>query len=339
MESKINIYKNYSVHDFVWDEYFIAWCKNMPGADNEFWRKVVATYPEQEKKITDARNFLLHATVKDHPPSAAQILNIWQGIERALQISKPVVPVRNLSWLRAAAILILVAGAAVLYFAYPSDEQVQTRYAEIKQLELPDHSIVTLNSNSVIRYSDEWDESQPREVWLTGEAYFDVNHLHTGSSPVKPGERFIVHANGVDVEVLGTSFNIINRHNAASIMLTSGSIELKFTDEKRKDILMKPGEVINYSKASKKLEKQTANASKAIAWKEYRWEFENDSLKDVLQLLKDNYGLDARVENADLWNKTISGTISSDNMDIVIKGLSLLLDTEIEQKNNTLLLK
>jgi hypothetical protein len=106
----------------VWDENFVAWCKNMPGADHAFWEKVLETYPEQEKNITDAKNFLLHARIKDHEPSATQIQDIWQRIERELQISKPVARVRNLSWLRVAAILLLVAGAAVLaYFAYPAD--------------------------------------------------------------------------------------------------------------------------------------------------------------------------------------------------------------------------
>jgi ferric-dicitrate binding protein FerR (iron transport regulator) len=92
---------------------------------------------------------------------------------------------------------------------------------------------------------------------------------------------------------------------------------------------------VNYTKDSRKVEKQKTNASGASAWKEHRWEFENAPLKEVLQLLKDNYGFDASVEDADLWNKTISGTISSDNKDIVISGLSILLDIKIEQKNNT----
>ena len=124
MESKINIYENYSVHDFVLDEHFIASCKNMPGGDNTFLKKVVETYPEQEKNIRDAKHFLLNARVKDHQPSAAQIRDIWLGIEQELQRSKPVARVRSLSWMRvAAAIFILLAGAAVVYVAYPADKK------------------------------------------------------------------------------------------------------------------------------------------------------------------------------------------------------------------------
>jgi transmembrane sensor len=339
MESKIARYKNYSVNDFVWDERFVAWCKNMPENDSTFWKMVLETYPEQESNITNAKEFLVHVSIVDHQLSAAQLKTIWQGIESELHPAKPIGRVRSLRWSKVAAIFLLVAGAALLaYERYPAAEKVQTQYAEIKQLELPDHSKVSLNANSAIRFDREWDSSRPREVWLTGEAFFDVKHLHKGNAPVKPGERFIVHANGVDIEVLGTSFNINNRHGAAKIILNSGSIELKFTDKRIKNILMKPGEVVSYTKDSRKIEKQTANTRKATAWKEHRWEFENTAMKDVLQLLKDNYGLETVVEDPALWQKTISGTISSDNTDIVIRGLSVLLDIKIEQKDKTLLL-
>jgi ferric-dicitrate binding protein FerR (iron transport regulator) len=239
-----------------------------------------------------------------------------------------------------AAVVLLTVGVGVLaYYTSSTEEKISTQYAEIKKLQLPDHSTITLNAHSVIRYDKKWDTSKPREVWLTGEAYFEVAHLHKGTAPVKPGERFIVHANGVDVEVLGTSFSINNRHEAAQIILTSGSIELKFTDKKINNILMKPGEMVKYTKASQKIEKQTAGPLTTSAWKEHRLEFDQTSLKEVLQLLKDDYGLEATVEDPELWNKTISGTISSDSTDLVIKGLSVLLDINIEQKNQTLILK
>jgi ferric-dicitrate binding protein FerR (iron transport regulator) len=340
MESKISQYKNYSVTDFVWDDGFIAWCKNKPEADPELWKSVLKMYPEQEETIADAQRFLLQVTIKDQLPAAEQLQRMWQRIERELPEAKPAGWVRMLGRLQSAAVVLLTVGVGV--FAYhnsSTDETVSTQYAEIKKLELPDHSIITLNANSVIRYAKEWDASKPREVWLTGEAYFEIAHLHKGTAPVKPGEQFIVHASGVDVEVLGTSFNVNSRHEVAQVTLTSGSIELKFTDQKLNKILMKPGEVVKYSKVSQKLEKQAANPVTTSAWKEHRWEFDNTSLKEVLQLLKDDYGLEAKVEDPALWNKTLSGTISSDDTELLIKGLSVLLDIQIEQNGKTLLLK
>jgi ferric-dicitrate binding protein FerR (iron transport regulator) len=340
MNSKISKYKDYSVQDFVLDVDFIAWCRQMPEADADLWLTVLAKYPKQGKNITDARKFLLRATIKDQLFTAEQKQRIWESIGRELGFAKPKSIVRKFIWLRVAAVALLMIVAGVLaYYNYPRDKEETTQYAEIKHIELPDHSKITLNANSVIRYAQQWDIGKPREVWLTGEAYFEIAHLHKGTVPVKPGERFIVHASGVDVEVLGTSFNVNSRHEVAHVTLTSGSIELKFADRKLNKILMKPGDLIKYSKAAQKIEKQTTNPLTASAWTEHRWEFDNTSLKEVLQLLKDNYGLEAKVEDSALWNKTISGTISSDDMEILVKGLSVLLNITIEQKGKTLLLK
>ncbi len=339
MKSIISAYKNYSVNDFVWDEDFVHYCKNNDAADLVFWQKVLEAYPEQEKNMADARNFVLNVKVNDEMPSPAQLQNIWRGIQPVLPVQKPSGKLRRLGWLKAAAVLLLMAtGGVIAYTVYLRKETISTQYAETRQVELPDHSMITLNANSTLAYNKKWIGTEPREVWLTGEAYFEVNHLHTGNAPVKPGERFIVHANGVDVEVLGTSFNVHNRHGAARIVLTSGSIELKFADKQLANILMRPGEMINYSKDLQNIEKRTVNPLLAKAWKEHRLEFDNASLKEVLELLKDNYGLEATVENPELWGKKFSGTISSDNLDIVIKALSELLDINIEKKDKRVFL-
>ncbi|MDI3321740.1 FecR family protein [Pinibacter soli] len=340
MDERIEKYGHYELRDFLLDDDFVAWCKNLPEADNELWERVLKTYPDLADKIVNAKEFLLHSVTRDQLPTDDQIQKMWRVINAETFETKSSGIVRKLSRLRVAAIVLLVVGAGVFsYLAYTKDTKVSTLYAEIKQLELPDHSKVTLNANSEIRYSEKWNTIKPREVWLTGEAYFDVTHLHKGATPAKPGERFIVHINGLDVEVLGTSFNVNNRHDAAQITLTSGSIELRFPDNKHSAMIMKPGEIVKYSKGSLTIENEEEKSSAASAWKEHRWEFDDASLKDVLQLLKDNYGLDAKVENEKLWNKKISGAISSDNKEILLSGLSILLDIKIEQKNGTIILK
>jgi transmembrane sensor len=63
MEPQVSKYKNYPIQDFLWDEDFIAWCENKPGADPAFWLQVQEAYPEQAGYIIDARNFLLQASV------------------------------------------------------------------------------------------------------------------------------------------------------------------------------------------------------------------------------------------------------------------------------------
>jgi ferric-dicitrate binding protein FerR (iron transport regulator) len=333
-------YQFYTVEDFVLDGDFIAWCKELPGSDPELWTRVLNAYPAQAENIRNARKFLLQTTIKKDLPSAGQQQKIWQDIQLELNLPGSRVRTRRMIWLRlavAAAVLIAIGGG--WYYFAGRQKEIRTQFGEIKRFVLPDGSKITLNGNSSIRYAYRWDAGRTREVWIDGEGYFEVNHLHTGKGPVKPGELFIVHAGGVDIDVLGTSFDVDNRHEKARIVLTTGSIELKFADRRLHDHLMKPGEFVGYSRADSSLEEKEISAESAGSWKDGHWTFDNTPLKEILELLKDDYGLEAKVEDAELWKKKVSGSISSDNQEILIQGLSVLLDIKIDQTDKTLVLK
>ena len=339
MNSKISKYKNYSIQDYVLDVDFIAWTKQMSEENEEIWATVSSLYPTQALNIQEAKEFLLNATIVDKDMTTGQQQRIWQAIEEQLKLVNRK-PVYRLNWLKIAAIILLTAGIGLIaHYVSTNEREIKTTYAEIRHIELPDHSKITLNANSSIRYSNNWSSKQPREVWLTGEAYFEVNHLHKGTAAIESGERFIVHADGVDIEVLGTAFNVNNRHEVAKITLTSGKIELKFKDQNIPNVVMQPGEFVSYRDGETRIEKKTENPRQASSWKEHQWVFNKTSLKEVLQLLKDNFGLDAKVEDTTLFQQTISGSISSDNSQILLNGLSTLMDIKIEQKEKTLYLK
>src|SRR5579872_616700 len=91
--------------------------------------------------------------------------------------------------------------------------EIRTGYGEIKSVLLPDSSVVTLNANSTMRIPEQWTEASGRQVWLEGEAYFQVQK--------KPAtaEKFVVHTKEVDVEVLGTKFNVNARRERAVVSL------------------------------------------------------------------------------------------------------------------------
>src|SRR6185437_3682694 len=80
--------------------------------------------------------------------------------------------------------------------------EIRTGYGEIKSVLLPDSSVVTLNANSKLRIPEQWTEASGRQVWLEGEAYFAVQ------KKAATAEKFVVHTTEVDVEVLGTKFNV-----------------------------------------------------------------------------------------------------------------------------------
>jgi ferric-dicitrate binding protein FerR (iron transport regulator) len=148
-----------------------------------------------------------------------------------------------LKWSLAAASVIAVLGLTFLLL------KKDNRVADNKQtivssgsdsrstMTLPDGSIVRLNAKSKVSYAEGFGKTT-REVFLTGEAYFEVTH----------NERipFIVHTDEADIKVLGTKFNVrnySNEHKMEAALLT-GSIELTLHTDTEHKILLKPSDKI-----------------------------------------------------------------------------------------------
>ena len=91
---------------------------------------------------------------------------------------------------------------------------------------------------------EQWNDADGRQVWLEGEAYFQVQK--------KPStvEKFIVHTRQVDVEVLGTRFNVNTRRQRAVVSLEEGKVRLSVHGgdaavlEKKSAMIMRPGQVV-----------------------------------------------------------------------------------------------
>jgi len=102
---------------------------------------------------------------------------------------------------------------------------------------LPDGTIVHLNAKSTISQAEGFGKTT-REVFLTGEAYFEVTR--------NKQLPFIVHTDAADIEVLGTKFNVrnySNEHRMEAALLT-GSIELTLHEDRQHKILLKPSDKI-----------------------------------------------------------------------------------------------
>jgi len=159
-------------------------------------------------------------------------------------------------WYSAAAALILTIGGLTYYNSSPKPTgtetaarwlQTATRPTKKDVLTLPDGTLVTLNSATTIKYPDHFGDST-REVYLDGEAYFDVSK--------NPGHPFIIHADKMNIRVLGTSFNVKSYKNEASgeATLITGSIEVTLNDRPSDRIILKPKEklVVQNNRITKK---------------------------------------------------------------------------------------
>jgi transmembrane sensor len=113
--------------------------------------------------------------------------------------------------------------------------EVITKKASKTRFVLPDGSTVWLNAGSKLNY-EKIGNKDNREVYLTGEGYFDVVH--------NPNRPFIIHTSTIDVKVLGTEFNVKAYPDDATVetSLIRGSVKVFLKNDPDKAYLLKPNQ-------------------------------------------------------------------------------------------------
>lgn len=177
------------------------------------------------------------------------------------------------------------------------------------QVILPDSSRVWLNAASSIRFPTAF-TGNSREVTVTGEAYFEVAH-----NARKP---FRVMTGSQTIEVLGTHFNVnaYDDETAIKTTLLQGSVCLNGST------MLKPGEqgVNNGSGIKVSL----ANTENAVAWKDGKFKFASENIKDLMRKVARWYDVDV-VYDGDMATKDFSGSVS--RFDQIAEILNVLQST------------
>ncbi|MFV0605321.1 MAG: FecR family protein [Niabella sp.] len=237
-----------------------------------------------------------------------------------------------------------------------SENQVYTKKGSKTNLVLPDGTKVWVNSDSRLTYSKSFGDNL-REVYLTGEAYFDV---------VKDKDHpFIVHTDNMQVRVLGTAFNVKAYSNDVTTQaaLIRGSIEVQIRDNKEK-IILKPNEKLIVQNAVVKKEKPNPIANSGnekvsiplfalvkiepnikdssiseTQWVQNRLSFQKQSITELIPTLERWYNVKIIVKNdksisADL----LSGTFSNDALADVLESLKLSAGIQYKISKDTVLI-
>lgn len=341
-------YHKFTVEDLVLDQDFRKWVLEEDRESSDFWNAWLKEHPKKINDIQQARKLLksLQFTEKSLKPSEkdALLYEINSRIQaheyhdiptRHLSVDKHVARPPHSRYLKLgiAAILILTfAFTLVLFITRNSGDlyNYKTEFGQTKTFTFPDGTSVVLNANSRIFCKDISKEA-PREVWLEGEAFFDVAHL-------QDKRRFIVHANQIDVVVLGTAFNVYTRGKKSRFELASGKIilENKATDEQ---LTMQPGEMVSYSSVTGNPVTKKIDVSEVSAWRKNLLVFRRASLEEISDLLKENYNIDVFFTSGINRNRFFTGTVPADDLDILLTTIAKSFDIEIEKRNKTVLIK
>ncbi|MCX6226242.1 MAG: FecR domain-containing protein [Bacteroidia bacterium] len=179
--------------------------------------------------------------------------------------------------------------------------QVIIPYGKRSQVTLPDGSHIWLNSGSQLSYPPEF-SGNSREVYLSGEAFFDIT-----PDPQKP---FFVITKDIKIRVLGTRFNVFAyiEEQSTQTVLLEGKVTIGKNAFLAKTEVMEPGERVVYHKKNEEFIKDKVDVNYYTSWLYGYLIFENEPTPEVFKKLERYYNQTIILENG-LDNISFSGKL------------------------------
>lgn len=338
-----------SIEELLSDESFINYCKGVSPEDIAFWENYKQQNPDKALLVEHAKEQYIQLfnalALADFDEQSARLKNSLEEKESTVVIQMEqfekekrgkVLPLL----LRITAAAVIVAGLffTINYFVTGRDNKVKTYaavYGERKNIQLPDGSVVTLNAGSNIKINEKYGVAT-RDVYLEGEAFFEVKHDST--------LPFIVHTPVMDVKALGTAFNVkayLNEKNTQTSLI-SGLVEVTLKEINNLKMLLYPNQKIEWKHGNtntpgknvanvnsetllnetdslkKKLVVTSTGDIKEIAWKENKLIFDDEEFEDIAILLERWYGAKINFKDAPIRNYRFTGTYEKEDLNTVL---------------------
>ncbi|WP_179145302.1 FecR family protein [Rhizobium sp. RU36D] len=206
----------------------------------------------------------------------------------------------------AACLVLAVAGPSLL-LRFSADYRTET--AELRTIELADGSSVDLGPLSAIK--TDFSGGQRRITLLSGEAYFDVE-----PDPARP---FVVSAEGVDVTVLGTAFDIRLSDETTRVDLVHGSVALSVAGGGA--YTMSPGDSVSVTRENGQVARTRIAPEDMAGWRGRRLFVENVTIASVVDEIRRYHPAWISLASSDLAGRRVTGIYDLSNPDRALEAL------------------
>lgn len=361
----INKFRNmdhqlFNAEEFAADESFINYYLKKDEKAVAYWTNWISRHPEKLDEVLTAERLLaithLRPTVQEQEIAFSRFDDFLAAVaddERYVyhaeqrdhdneldtypdDVNEQLSTTRSFNWAFAAvaasiALMLTIGG---LYFYKQPARIIKTEYlsirnddGKIKVITLADGTIVSLNANSTLSYPKHF-EKDHRDVSLSGEAFFEV-----AKDKSRP---FTVMANGTKTTVLGTKFNI-NAYTTqkTAVALVEGSVAFE-AGIKSEKILLKPSEMVTYTKSSNHVQLTAFNTVQITAWKSGIIVFRHASFADISSKFKNTYGIELK-DNTRSQDWNYSGQFNKTDYLTIIKSICFAKNLEYKQTNHTII--
>ena len=209
-------------------------------------------------------------------------------------------------------------------------------YGKRFELQLSDGTIVHLNSGTTLKYPVKFIAGENRQVFLDGEAFFDVTKDKT--------HPFVVNADNLNVRVLGTHFNVSNypEDNFTDVVLVEGSVGLYTAKEQfnaEKNTILKPGFKGSFSKINNQIKTKAVVTDVYTAWIKGGLTFRDMTFKDISKKLERHYNITIVNQNGKLSNEKFNASFGDEPIAKVLSYFNEIHGINYTLRNNEVLIK
>ncbi|WP_300601449.1 FecR domain-containing protein [Niabella sp.] len=358
----------YTVEELVIDDSFIAYCTRSNSQDIARWDNYLLKHPEALITIEEARKLVLglrymlqkkqnELSATDESPEHALYVASGKSMHALNEQPPPPVRIGWKKWTAIAACLLLLVMAGIYLQNRPktlvtssslaaktntgSGETAQSQPGERKTIFLPDSTKVFLNAGSRLQVSSAFGK-QNRNVYLTGEALFEVAHNKT--------LPFIVHVATYKIKAVGTRFNVKAYNNdlysetsllegKVQILLPQGNNDIVYkTLEVNQKFVMNVPDSLTAKIAAKPevlpLSYHDSNQNIETAWVSNLLIFENQPLSEIKNILEREYNVTITITNGDVAHYHYTATFQHEAIEEVLKALQLSYSFSYKKEGN-----
>lgn len=239
-------------------------------------------------------------------------------------------------WLAAAstAVVLLASGWLSALLRPEAEMRVHSNsWEKVSSLTLEDGTRLTLNRGAQLIYPDRFTGRQ-REIFLSGEAYFDV--AHDSKHP------FVVRVGDLSIKVLGTKFNVESYPDSETITTTllEGSVEVE-SQLSHRSVRMVPDQQLSYNTRSGEMQLSTLSESEeSIRWTDNVWVLHQTPFLEVCKRLERQFHIKVVILNDGLVEKNFTGEFHfNDSLESILEVIRITTPFDYELKEDTLILK
>ena len=238
---------------------------------------------------------------------------------------------------RIAAIFIIVVSIGFLfYYRYTKINRTETSFIitennsdHVSKVRLDDGSVIWLNTASKIHYPKKFTKNI-REVYLEGEAFFEVEH-----NKRKP---FIVHTGNSITNVLGTSFDV-KQTTSDNVLVTvvTGCVALSDRENNKTTVILKKGESGIFSEQDHSVKKQINENMNFLAWKTGKLCFNKTPLAEVCDILTHHYKINVKIGDDSLKHLNLTANYDNKSLSEVLEIMQLTLNIQYQNPDSCIL--